>query len=466
MDDGVKSQIVNSVNLPNYFLADLPPEATLSPTMIAEACQTLKRNRERYLLNRSTESLIRVLSDVADGWLEADNKFRKLTLELGPAQTGFSPETLARGLDNFFKQLTRENFHALLVQEFGDAKRLDSLTATTAGQKQNRAAIVNAPEFQVHICAGNIPNPTLASIVFGLLTRSAQFVKCASGSAFLPRLFAHLIYEADPKLGACLEIAEWRGGNADLENALFAETDCVTATGSDETLDEIRRRLPLKTRFLGYGHRVSFAFVAGEVLYGSRGKKFVAAAADDVVAWNQLGCLSPHVIYIQVGGEISPEHFAQLLAEELERREQTEPRGELPEEHAAVIASRRGIYEVRAAHSPESTQHWWSKDSTAWTVIYEADVRFQLSCLNRFIYVKGVADLKTVLENADGVRGKISTVGIATTEEKANEIAVQLARWGATRICPLGQMQNPPLAWRHDGRPALGDLVTWTDLEL
>jgi hypothetical protein len=85
--------------------------------------------------------------------------------------------------------------------------------------------------------------------------------------------------------------------------------------------------------------------------------------------------------------------------------------------------------------------------------------------LNRFIYVKGVADLKTVLENADSVRGKVSTVGIAAPEEKLNEVATQLARWGATRICPLGQMQNPPLTWRHDGRPALGDLVTWTDLE-
>src|SRR5271163_4316694 len=132
------------MNLPNYFLADLPPEATLSPAMISEACQTLKRNRERYLVNRSTESLIEVLSDVADGWLAVDNSFRKLALELGPAQTGFSRETLARGLDNFFEQLTRENFHALLVQEFGDAKRLDAMAATAVEQKQNRAAIVNA----------------------------------------------------------------------------------------------------------------------------------------------------------------------------------------------------------------------------------------------------------------------------------------------------------------------------------
>jgi hypothetical protein len=454
------------MNLPNYFLADLPPEAMLSPAMIAEACQTLKRNRECYLVNRPTESLMRILSGVADGWLQAENPFRKLALELGPAQTGFPRITLERGLDNFFKQLTRENFHALLLQEFGDTKRLDALSATTVEQKQNRMAIVNAPEFQVHIAAGNIPNPALICIIFGLLTRSAQFVKCASGSSFLPCLFAHSIYEADAKLGACLEIAEWHGGNLELENSLFTEADCVTATGNDETLDKIRKRLPLKTRFLGHGHRVSFGYVAGEVLYGLRAKKIVMAAADDVVAWNQLGCLSPHVIYIQLGGEISPEHFAQLLAEELERREQIEPRGELPVEHAAAIASRRGIYEVRAAHSPETTQHWCSKDSTAWTVVYEADARFQLSCLNRFIYVKPVVDLKAVLENADGVRGKVSTVGIAAPEEKINEIATQLARWGATRICLLGQMQKPPLTWRHDGRPALGDLITWTDLEL
>ncbi|MEJ0091548.1 MAG: acyl-CoA reductase [Limisphaerales bacterium] len=454
------------MNLPNYFLADLPPEAALSPVMIAEACLTLKRNRERYLANRSTENLIKTLSRVADGWLEPENSFRKHALEFGPEKTGFSQGTLARGLDGFFSQLTRDNFHALLVQEFGDVRRLDALTATAADQRHNRMVIINAPEFQVHIAAGNIPNPTLLSIIFGLLTRSAQFVKCASGSSFLPRLFAHSIYESDPKLGACLEVAEWRGGNAALEAVLFAEADCITATGSDETLAAIRAQLPVKIRFIGHGHRVSFGFVAGEDLFGSSAKKIVSRAADDVVAWNQLGCLSPHVIYVQLGGEVSPEQFAELLADELEKREVSEPRGELPAEDAAMIASRRGIYEVRAAHSPETTRHWCSKDTTAWTVVYEADARFQMSCLNRFVYVKAVADLKTALQGADDIRGKVSTVGIAVPEDKAQEIATQLARWGATRICPLGQMQNPPLTWRHDGRPALGDLVTWTDFEL
>ncbi|MGD1087737.1 MAG: acyl-CoA reductase [Verrucomicrobiota bacterium] len=454
------------MNLPDYFLADLPPEATLSPAMIAEACRVLKRNREQYLAYRSTSGMVKVLCEVAVNWLQPENKFRKFVLDLGPEKTGFSRATLERGLNNFFRQFTPENFHALLEQEFGHAQRPDKFTATGVEENPHRAAIVHGPEFLVHIAAGNIPNPTLTGIIFGLLTRSAQFVKCAGGGSFLPRLFAHSIYAAEPKLGACLEIAEWRGGNLELENALFAEADCVTATGDDETLMAIRSRLPIKTRFLGYGHRVSFGFVAGEVLSDFGAKKIVARAADDVVAWNQLGCLSPHVIYVQSGGAVSAEQFAELLADELEKREASEPRGELPAEHAATIALRRGIYEIRAAHAPEATRHWCSKDSTAWTVIHESDPRFQISCLNRFIYVKGVADLKEALQNADSVRGKVSTVGIAVSENEMRAAATQLARWGATRVCPLGQMQNPPLTWRHDGRPALGDLITWTDLEL
>jgi hypothetical protein len=452
------------MNLPNYFLADLPPEATLSVTMLHEACQTLKRNRERYLAQRSTRSLVDLLTSVARNWLEPEYPFRKLALEQGPAATGFSTATLVNGLDGFFRQLSPENFEALLKQDLGHSQRLDQLSSSDDDQKLRRAALAMGPELLVHITAGNLPNPTMASMVLGVLTRSAQFIKCASGASFLPRLFAHSLYEAEPKLGACLELAEWRGGIIELETALFDEADCITATGSDESLASIRQRVPSRARFLGYAHRVSFAFVANEALSISNERKVIAQAATDIVAWNQLGCLSPHVIYIQDGGSLGPEQFAEVLAREMERREAAEPRGELPAATAAGIASRRSIYEVRAAHSPE-TRFWCSKGSTAWTVVYEADPRFQLSCLHRFIYLKPVKDLNEALQSADSVRRKISTVGLATPEDKIRELVATLATWGATRVCPLGQMQNPPLTWRHDGRPALGDLVTWADWE-
>jgi hypothetical protein len=367
---------------------------------------------------------------------------------MAPA-AGFSPEILARGLDEFFRRFTPENFQALLAQDLGaDADR----------------HFWRGPDLLVHIAAGNLPNPALMSLTLGLLTRSAQFMKCASGAALLPRLFAHSIYALDHKLGACLELAEWRGGHVALETALFAEADCVTATGSDETLLAIRSRLPAKTRFLGYGQRVSFGFVTREVLRDETIAEIVSRAADDVIAWDQNGCLSPQVIYVEERGAVESDKFAALLAAELMRREAAEPRGKISVVESAAIAARRSIYETLAAHRGD-IQLWASRNSTAWTVVFEHEVRFRFSPLNRFIYVKPVPDVAAVLPGVDEVHGKVSTVGIAAPPDKLKELARQFARWGVTRVCPLGQMQNPPLTWRHDGRPALGDLVTWTDFE-
>jgi len=352
----------------------------------------------------------------------------------------------------------------LLQQELGHSGRLDRFVSTISEHKAQRTALATGPRLLVHFAAGNLPSPTLMSIVLGLLARSGQFVKCAGGTAFLPRLFAHSLYQVEPKLGACVEIAEWKGGRLDLEQALFLEADCVTATGRDETLAEIRRRLPAHARFLAYGHRISFGYITHEVLSSYGAKKIVARAAADVVAWDQQGCLSPHLFYVENGGAVSPELFAEMLAAELAKREAVEPRGEITVTEAAAIASRRVLYEVRAAASPD-TRQWQSLGSTAWTVVYEVDPRFQLSCLNRFIYVKAVAGLTEAVQAAEPVRGQVSTVGLAASGEKAELVATEWARWGATRICAIGQMQNPPLTWRHDGRPSLGDLVTWTDWE-
>ncbi|HSU56179.1 MAG TPA: acyl-CoA reductase [Candidatus Dormibacteraeota bacterium] len=473
--------------LPNYFLADLPANAELTPALIKEACQTLKRNRERYLANRSSESMIKLLSRVAAEWLQDESPFRKLALEQGPSETGFSRGTLESGLDAFFKQITPENLESLLAQEFGHARRLDEFTS--AGMEPRRAALVTSPELLAHVPDGSLPIPSLFSLVFGVLLRSAQFVKCVTGAAFLPRLFAHSLYEADGKLGACLELAEWRSQpenagpengnpsrirvvprsspsvkNVELLKALFEEADCVIANGTDEALAALERIVPASARFVGYGNRVSFGYVAEGSLSGGNARRVAEAAAADVAAWDQLGSLSPHLIYVENGGIMSPVQFSELLAEELERREKTQPRGELPPEVSAAIASRRSFYEIRATHSDE-TRLWQSPKSTAWTVVYEAEPRFQLSCLNRFVYVKGVKDLTEALQSADSVKGNVSSVGLAASPERAPTLANQLARWGASRICPLGQMQNPPLAWRRDGRSPLGELVLWTDFE-
>jgi hypothetical protein len=474
-----------ALNLPQLFLADLPPEAVLTPTLVRDACIAVKRNRATWLLHRRTQELIELLAYAAERWQQPEFAFRRLALQVGAAETGYGAATLARGLDSFFRLLTVDHLQALIVQDLGEVRRLDEFSAPAGELRHGRLALAQGPELLVHLAAGNLPNSTLMSLVLGLLTKSAQFVKLASRATVIPRLFAHSLTELEPKLGGCLEFAVWPGGQTELEAAVFGETTCVTVQGSDETIASVRARVPAPVRLVAHGNRLSFGFISGDMLSSYSVRKVAERAAADVTAWNQLGCLSPHVFYVEDRGAVSAEGFAELLAAALAEREAVEPRGEVSVAESARIADRRYLHELRSARhllargeavtvprgvffEPPSagTRLWASENSTAWTVVYEEDARFQASCLNRFVYVKPVRDLAEALRLADPIRDAVSTVGVAALESRLPELARQLAAWGVPRVCPVGRMQEPPLTWRHDGRPALSELVTWTDLEL
>jgi len=278
------------VNLPNYFLADMPPDAVLRPEIVAEACQTLKRNRERYLLPRSTESVIQALVEVGRLWLNPNSPWRAAAVKGNRAAPGFSPEMLGAGLDAYFRQWTPRGLGSLVVQDLGHAQRLDRLVSNDAEMVQGTSAFARGPDLLAHVTAGILPTPAITSLLHGLLVRSAQFMKCASGSSRLPRLFAHSLRDVEPKLAACLELAEWPGGESSLEAALLGEADCLVASGTDRTMDALRRVVPRRVRFLEHGQRVSAGYVAREVLGPYSEARVVQAAATDVSAWDQLGC--------------------------------------------------------------------------------------------------------------------------------------------------------------------------------
>src|SRR5262245_5536771 len=142
------------MNLPNYFLADLPAEAELTPVMLTEACRALKRNREQYLATRPTGSIISRIVDLAKDWLSPNYSFRKLALELGPAATGFSAPTIAKGLDSFFEELTHARLQALIVQDLGNLRGLDDFVLAAGDGQPDVAAMTIGPELMVHFAAG------------------------------------------------------------------------------------------------------------------------------------------------------------------------------------------------------------------------------------------------------------------------------------------------------------------------
>ena len=72
-----------------------------------------------------------------------------------------------------------------------------------------------------------------------------------------------------------------------------------------------------------------------------------AAFALDVAAYDQRGCLSPQVLYVQENGWVSPQRFAERLHHALRKVAVTLPRGPIDHHLGAQQLQYRG---VGAAH--------------------------------------------------------------------------------------------------------------------
>ena len=141
--------------LPNYFLAHLPPEATLTPGECsrrpAEPSQTKPNTLSGRLFN---PGLIRILVRWPGDWLAPADPFRELALENGPARDRIFESHARRGPGCAFQTTDPANFDALLEQDLGHRDRLEAMSGADAERRGNRSALATAPELLVHVAGG------------------------------------------------------------------------------------------------------------------------------------------------------------------------------------------------------------------------------------------------------------------------------------------------------------------------
>lgn len=411
--------------------------------------------RERHLVHRSTPSLLSSLDRVVALWLDPSSQERREAEVQLSATTGLSPEMIRHTLPLIFQAYRAERLEALLQDELGNLNALDTFVSTPNGQQK-----AFGPALVTQVLAGNLPGAGLDSVIFALLVKSAVLVKTSSAEPLLPTLFARSLARVDPEVGACLAVVQWSGGNMALEDLAFTRAEVVIASGSDESLAAIRSRV--RGAFIGYGHKVSFSVIGKEMLVDAA--ELAERAAYDVALFDQQGCLSPQLIYVEYGGSITPGEFAVLLAQALERWQHLLPRGNITPEASIAIQRVRNEAEWQSLAGKEVRLHA-SPGNTAWTVIYEADSRFVPSPLYRTVRVKPLASLVQLPSLLVAWRSHLEAAGVAMRPDEHQEVAGLLGRLGVSRICPVGTMQTPPLGWRHGGRPRIADLVQWTGIE-
>jgi hypothetical protein len=406
----------------------------VNPAALARTIAALRRARHT-LAGRSTESIVAALADVVDAWLAPGSAWFAHAELLLPRATGFSPAMIRHALPTMLEPLRAPALAELLAEEVG-ARR--------------------GPELIAHVLPGNLPGLAAIPAALSLAIGSAALLKAGRGDRVFPPLFAASVAERDAGLGACLAPCYWPGGDRACEAVALAAADLVVASGEDATIAELAARMP--GRVIGHGHRVSFAVIAREVAVDEGAARHAAELlAEDVAIWDQRGCLSPQVCFVE-GDFDAACRFGALVAAALRALARRLPPAQLVPAERLAVRRFRDEAEWRACAGARTALFALDGDADG-TVVVETDPIFRPTPLCRSLRVLGAADAETIAAALAPARALLEGAGLAAAPERWPLLAGGLTAGGVHRVCALGAMQRPPLRWRQGGRPRVADWI-------
>ncbi|WP_448203895.1 acyl-CoA reductase [Azospirillum sp. sgz302134] len=432
----------------------------LTDAQVAEVADRVREAARRHLKTRTVAEIAATIDRAVARLLDRDDPWRRKAERLLPLVTGYDAEMVRLGLTGYLKTFRLPELRKFLAEDFANPQILDDFQPMPKGG----FAKAHGPDLLLHVWAGNVPGLPLCSLISGLLVKAGTIGKLPSAEPLFAGWFARILAEIDPQLADCMAIVWWKGGDEVQERAWLAQADTAVAYGGNDVLEAIRGRVPITTRFLPFGHKISFGMVARSALDAGKAWSVANRAAYDVVRYDQQGCYSPQLFFVERGGRVSPRDFAGYLAHELTAHEAKFPRRALSMEEAGSVAAWRNAEELKTFAEP--TRDLLGDPTDAWSVAY-ADAAEGLSpCgLNRTVKVVAVDRLEDAVPGLAPHRAFLQTVGIAAAPEELFRLAGALGAVGVTRICALGRMTAPEAGWHHDGRFNLLDLVTMTEIE-
>jgi acyl-CoA reductase LuxC len=391
-------------------------------------------------------SIAETLGSVGSRFSDPSDVLRLEALSVLPVTSGLSPEMVRLVLDGMCRDWTREVFLELLKREFGEAEALDE-PGDSAGR----------PGLATHVGAGTVPGVTATSLIRSLLVKTPALVKPGLGDVVLPVLWARALQAMDPVLGDALAVVYWPGGDgASLAEACEA-SDQVVVYGSNETVATVQRGLRENQSLIAYPHRVGLCALGRAALSTEELDATSKAAALAVATFDQRGCVSPHVIYVEEGGAVTPMDFAAALARELTILERELPSGSRSPEEAIAFQQLKGTLELRAGAN--DGVEVFSEVGAPWAVVVEQDPRFRPSCLGRFVWVKPIEDLGRLPGLLQPIRPLLQTVALEAEQGRRDSMSIELRDLGASRITTLDEAPWPRAWWHHDGRGPLRVLL-------
>ncbi len=174
----------------------------------------------------------------------------------------------------------------------------------------------------VGYAAGNIPGAALLIMLLGqmLVPRPAVLVRNSRREPFFSPLLLAALEEIDPALVANVAVLLWNYDDTALQASILREADLLLLVAGDAMIahmEEELRDAGASPRIHRHGHKTSFIAVARDLLTPECLRLLASLAALDTAVWDQNGCLSPRLHFVEEGGHFAPEGYAEALTEAL-----------------------------------------------------------------------------------------------------------------------------------------------------
>ena len=403
--------------------------------------------QNEWLRNQPVEALIGIIGQAAKTWL-ADERFRFLK---------------DKGL-LFLSQWCDER-HLLQVAKDGlrgNIHYADTFLPFPNSEKHLLRA--NARGLVCHWMAGNVQILGMFALVQCILTKNVNLLKVAAkdGGVFASLMSAFEGLEYTTSSGYTIKgddvaktvgvvyfsrhaakLGEMMSKSAKVRIAWGGKEAVETVAGYPSTID---------CETVVFGPKLSYAVIAKEELSSEQEvKKLARKISVDVSVFDQAGCASPHNLYIEKGGEVSPERFCEVLAETFPKTELQIPKPFVSPEQISAIHSIRGVYDFKGKV--------WGSSSMSWSILLNDENELCKPVYSRVLMVHPVDSINDSLKH---IEEYVQSVGIAAPEEKAIDFANRATAKGVSRLPLIGRMLNFEMPW--DGIFLIDRLVKWNTL--
>jgi len=130
-----------------------------------------------------------------------------------------------------------------------------------------------------------------------------------------------------------------------------------------------------------------------------------------------------------------------------------------------MIISLKNISKIRRVKG-QKQEFLQSLEKGRWAVLVdEGRGNFLMKAAGPAVRIRVVSDVEEVYQTLRPFKSHLQAVALEAPPGRREKLAEAFSRFGADRIAHAGEMQRPPLSWRHDGKFNLASWVRWTDLE-